>query len=323
MGQAVVSLPVTLAFADRVAGTPYTQTSESLQTLQVNTGLKCNLECKHCHLHSGPDREELMSLATMRHCLRVALDNGIDRIDITGGAPELNPHTATFIEEACAAGLHVMLRSNLTLWEEPEFRHFPSFLADRRVEVIASLPYYTPNDTNRQRGDGVFEQVIRSITLLNSMGYGKNPELVLNLVYNPGGAFLPPAQKGLENEYKKRLHEQHGIVFNNLYTITNNPSGRFVSFLEKSGNLDRYMRRLESVFNAGTLQGMMCRNQLSVAWDGSLYDCDFNLALGLKANIAANIADIAGALPIRAIRFADHCYGCTAGSGSSCGGAVV
>jgi len=323
MVQTVTDFPVALSFADRVDGTPYTQTSKHLQTLQVNVGLCCNLACTHCHLQCGPDRSEMMSLETMRQCLKVAQDNGIKTLDITGGAPELNPDILVFLKEAKDAGMHVMFRTNLVIWEDEKYSHFPELLKMHKVEIIASLPCYTQENTDQQRGDGVFTRSISSLLKLNSLGYGSNPELVLNLVYNPGGAFLPPPQEELESDYKKILLEQYGIVFNQLFTITNNPSGRFAEFIEQSGELQEYIQELEDGFNAETLPVMMCRNQLSVAWDGSLYDCDFNLALGLKANGVQNIADIKGSLPIREIHFADHCYGCTAGSGSSCGGAVV
>jgi len=244
-------------------------------------------------------------------------------LDITGGAPELNPHVPTLIMEASDAGMHIMFRSNLAVWDDEDYSAFPEFLAKHNVEVIASLPCYTQDNTDEQRGDGVFGKIISSLRRLNALGYGLKPELLLNLVYNPGGAFLPPPQEDLESDYKKILLEQYGIVFNKLFTLTNNPSGRFAQFLEQSGELKEYMQCLELGFNADTLPMIMCRTQMSVAWDGTLYDCDFNLALGLRANVRENIADIKGSVPVHDIRFSDHCYGCTAGSGSSCGGVVV
>jgi len=323
MEQVLTSLPVTQPFANRVLGTPYVQTAEQLQTLQINVGLRCNLACTHCHLYCSPARSEMMSLETMRHCLRVAQSNGIKRLDITGGAPELNPHVPTLIMEASDAGMHIMFRSNLAVWDDEDYSAFPEFLAKHNVEVIASLPCYTQDNTDEQRGDGVFGKIISSLRRLNALGYGLKPELLLNLVYNPGGAFLPPPQEDLESDYKKILLEQYGIVFNKLFTLTINPSGRFAQFLEQSGELKEYMQCLELGFNADTLPMIMCRTQMSVAWDGTLYDCDFNLALGLRANVRENIADIKGSVPVHDIRFSDHCYGCTAGSGSSCGGVVV
>jgi radical SAM/Cys-rich protein len=317
------ALPASIPFAERLNGAEWGKTLPQLGTLQVNVGRACNLACKHCHLEAGPERSELMERETMRHCLRVLAENKIPSLDITGGAPELNPHLRDFVHEAAQTGARVMLRSNLTLWEDAGHEDWPEFLAARQIEIVASLPFYAAKDTDKQRGAGVFEKVIRALRRLNALGYGREAAFSLNLVYNPGGAFLPPPQQGLENEYKKRLGEQFGIRFNHLFAITNNPGGRFAAFLERSGNLTAYMNRLEGAFNPGTLPGMMCRSQLSVSPDGGLYDCDFNQAVELPAATPRKISEIQGRLPVRPIRFANHCYACTAGSGSSCGGATA
>jgi radical SAM/Cys-rich protein len=290
--------------------------------MQANIGKKCNLACKHCHIEAGPDRTELMSGDVMRACLDAFEKQGFKTLDITGGAPELNPDFQWFVREAAGRSIHVIVRTNLAILSDGAFESLPEFYARNKAELAGSLPYYTERDTDRQRGEGVFAASIAGLRRLNGLGYGSDPELVLNLVYNPGGAFLPPNQNSLAVEYRKKLSGLYGITFNNLYTIANNPIGRFGDFLERSGNLAGYMNRLVSAFNPAAVENMMCRNQISVDWDGTLYDCDFNLALGLKAGIPSRIQDLPE-MRGRRIAFGNHCYACTAGAGSSCGGATA
>lgn len=294
----------------------------SLGVMQANIGKKCNLACKHCHIEAGPDRTELMSGDVMRACLDAFEKQGFKTLDITGGAPELNPDFQWFVREAAGRSIHVIVRTNLAILSDGAFESLPEFYARNKAELAGSLPYYTERDTDRQRGEGVFAASIAGLRRLNGLGYGSDPELVLNLVYNPGGAFLPPNQNSLAVEYRKKLSGLYGITFNNLYTIANNPIGRFGDFLERSGNLAGYMNRLVSAFNPAAVENMMCRNQISVDWDGTLYDCDFNLALGLKAGIPSRIQDLPE-MRGRRIAFGNHCYACTAGAGSSCGGATA
>ncbi len=259
-------------------------TQEQLEVLQINVGKLCNLACKHCHVEAGPARTEVMSKEVMEACIAVCKQWGFKTVDITGGAPEMNPNFEWFVDEMSKICDHIIVRSNLVILLEEKYAHLPQFFADRNIEIVASLPYYRSKETDRQRGEGVFDGVITMLQKLNTLGYGKNPELVLNLVYNPNGAFFPPEQGAMEKEYKQRLMADFGIVFNNLFTITNNPTGRFAGFLKRSGNLESYMEKLYGAFNAATLPTMMCRNQLSVSWDGQLYDCDFNQAAELQLN---------------------------------------
>jgi radical SAM/Cys-rich protein len=267
-------------FANRIDNKEFCLTNDSLSVLQVNIGRVCNLSCKHCHLEAGPDRTESMNLETMQDCLQVFWENSFTALDITGGSPEMNPHFEWLVQEASALGRKVVVRSNLVILQEKEYRHLPEFYARHNVEIVCSLPYYNAKDVNRQRGEGVFEESVFMLQELNKLGYGKKENLVVNLVYNPGGAFLPPSQAALEAEYKRKLQEQHDIVFNHLFTITNNPVGRFGLFLHRSNELEGYMTKLSNSFNADTLPYMMCRDQLSVDWDGRLYDCDYNQAFG-------------------------------------------
>ncbi|SHH84477.1 radical SAM/Cys-rich domain-containing protein [Sporobacter termitidis DSM 10068] len=299
-------------------------TQQKLDIMQVNIGKKCNLACKHCHIEAGPNRMEMMSRDVMAACLEACKKNQFRTLDITGGAPEMNPDLEWFVREAAKHGIHTIVRSNLAILNEEGCRHLPEFYAQNKVELVGSLPYYTEKDTDRQRGKGVFASCVAMLRELNGLGYGRNSALILNLVYNPGGAFLPPDQESLAVEYRKKLSELYGITFNNLYTITNNPIGRFGDFLDRSGNLAGYMDRLVSAFNPASVENMMCRNQISVDWDGTIYDCDFNLALGLTANVPYRIQDLADTgLSERKIVFGNHCYACTAGAGSSCGGATA
>lgn len=300
------------------------KSNNSIKTLQMNIGKVCNLSCKHCHVEAGPYRKESMTQEIMAKCLQIMEDNQIPILDITGGAPEMNPHFSWLIKEATNRNRHVIVRTNLTVLDLKNYAHLPELYAEHKVELVSSLPYYTQKDADRQRGDGVFQTSIKVITHLNELGFGQeNSNLEINLVYNAGGAFLPPSQKAIEADYRRALLKQHRIKFNNLYSITNVPVGRFLTFLHESGNLQRYMERLESAFNAATINQVMCRDQLSVSWDGYLYDCDFNQMLGLNCSpkhiSEFEIADYYQ----REIIMCNHCYACTAGSGSSCGGAVV
>jgi len=298
-----------------------------LEIFQVNVGKMCNQTCKHCHVDAGPDRREVMSRETMEQCL-AALDRTktLRSVDIAGGAPELNPHFRWFVEELRARDLHVMDRCNLTILETGTHRDLPAFFAENRVEVVCSLPHYAKLNTDAQRGDGVFEASIRALRRLNELGYGdKRSGLRLVLVTNPVGAFLPAAQASLEREWMRELERRHGVHFDALYTITNMPISRYLEWLEQSGNLAAYMERLVAAFNPRAAEGVMCRSTISVGWDGALYDCDFNQMLEMKAAVPQpHVRDFdAAALAKRRIAVDRHCFGCTAGAGSSCGGATT
>ncbi|MEA4924615.1 MAG: arsenosugar biosynthesis radical SAM (seleno)protein ArsS [Syntrophomonadaceae bacterium] len=318
------NVPGITPFVDRIKGTSSypLRNKGTINTLQVNVGKVCNLMCKHCHVEAGPHRTESMSRETMSRCIEIIRENTIPILDITGGAPELNPNLAWFIEEAGQTGCHIMVRTNLTALALPEHENMPEYYAGHNVELSASLPYYTEKDTDRQRGTGVFKSSIAILARLNELGYGcTNGRLKLNLVYNPGGAFLPPSQKALEVDYHRVL-KQYGISFNEVYALTNVPVGRFLVFLNNSGNLQRYMQRLAGSFNDLTVGSLMCRDQISVGWDGQIYDCDFNQMLGLNCT-CGHISDFSlEALKEREIVLGNHCYACTAGAGSSCGGAI-
>ena len=318
---------------DQVAGVPpfetkigdptLAYTAEHLNVLQINVGRLCNLACKHCHVQAGPNRTEIMGKDVMGACLTVLEQEGFQTVDITGGAPEMNPDFCWLVEEACKRCPHVIVRTNLVILLEEGYTHLPEFYRDHKVNVVCSLPHYDEKSTDRMRGDRVFQRSVQALRHLNDLGYGTDPALVLDMVYNPGGAFLPPSQTALEMEYRAHLKQEHGVVFNHLFTITNNPIGRFGEFLERSGNLNGYMTKLYGAFNPSALEGMMCRFQISVGWDGALYDCDFNQAAELPVLNRQTIFDWAehGAAP-RKICFGKHCYACTAGQGSSCGGAT-
>ncbi len=293
-------------------------TAEKPSVLQINLGRKCNLACKHCHLACGPNRKEMISREVLEACLQVYQRHGYDTIDLTGGAPEMCPDLKWFIGEAKKLCSRIILRSNGVIWLEKGYEDFPQFFADHHVELYLSLPYYRAKEADRQRGEGTFDREIRCIQALNGLGYGREPDKVLNLVYNPNGALLPPPQEAMEKEYKERLFKDYGIRFNSLFCITNNPMGRFSQFLQKSGNLEKYMRKLYQALNPSTFEGMMCRRQISVGYDGQVYDCDFNQAGELPAAGGKTIFDLAHeAYQKRRIVFGRHCYGCTAGSGSS------
>jgi radical SAM/Cys-rich protein len=298
-----------------------------IATLQINVGKLCNQTCRHCHVDAGPDRREIMSRETMTWCLRALDATDIPVVDITGGAPELNPDFRWLVDQVIARGRHVIDRCNLTILTAEGQRDLPRFFADRRVEIVASLPHYRALNTDAQRGDGVYEKSIDALKRLNAVGYGDGRSgLRLVLVTNPVGAFLPPAQASLEAEWKRELQRLHGITFDALFCITNMPISRYLEWLIASRNLERYMGRLVAAFNPATVSGLMCRTTLSVGWDGRLYDCDFNqmLDLDVDAVSAAHIRDFDPvALATRSVRVGRHCFGCTAGAGSSCGGALA
>ncbi len=300
------------------------------EILQVNVGKLCNLTCMHCHVNAGPKRKEIMTRETVDRIINWLAKTDIPTIDLTGGAPEMIPDFRYFIEGAkkLRPSRHVIDRCNLTILREPSYENLSEFLAINQVEVIASMPCYSPENVNAQRGEGVFEGSIAALRLLNSLGYGMNPELPLHLVYNPVGAFLPSSQAKLEADYKRELAAHFGIVFNKLYAITNLPIGRFASYLRHNDKLGDYMRILIDAFNPATIEGLMCRNTISVGWRGEVYDCDFNQQLGMQwssngGNERLFLWNIdPDSLEDREIMTGDHCFGCTAGAGSSCGGAI-
>lgn len=298
-----------------------------ITVFQINVGKLCNQTCRHCHVDAGPDRRETMSLETAEQCVRALAKTDIPTVDITGGAPELNPHFRWLVEQVRDLGRHVIDRCNLSVLLLPSQADLAEFMADHRVEIVASLPSYRAGQTDAQRGDGVFEKSIEALRLLNRLGYGRpDSGLTLNLVYNPVGAFLPPKQHAVEAQFKKELRTRYGIEFNRLYTITNMPISRFLEFLIESGNYEQYMTRLANAFNPAAAAGVMCRYTLSVGWDGRLYDCDFNQMLNLPLDHGApsHVRDFdPEKLHDRQIVTRNHCYGCTAGSGSSCGGSVT
>jgi radical SAM/Cys-rich protein len=299
-----------------------------LETLQVNLGYKCNQSCLHCHVNAGPSRTELMSLETVADVLAFLGISALKNLDLTGGAPELNPHFRHLVARARELGVHVIDRCNLTILSEPGQEDLGRFLAAQRVEVTASLPCYTEELVDRQRGKGVYQRSVEGLKQLNALGYGaQDSGLVLNLVYNPQGPALPPPQEKLEADYKRILGEAHGIVFNRLYTLANMPIQRFGSTLVSKGQFNQYMSLLREAHRDENLDGVMCRTLLSVDWRGYVYDCDFNqmldLPLALPGAKRPHLSDLIGRdLSGNPIAVRDHCYGCTAGQGSSCGGAL-
>lgn len=298
-----------------------------IAVFQINVGKLCNQTCRHCHVDAGPDRTERMSRETAELCIRALAQTDIPTVDLTGGAPELNPNFRWLVAQARSLGRHVTDRCNLSVLLLPSQADLAEFLAHHRVEIVASLPYYRASQTDAQRGDGIFEKSLAALRLLNRLGYGMpDSGLTLNLVHNPVGAFLPPKQDAVEAQFRKELKARHGVEFNHLYTITNMPISRFLEFLVESGNYATYMERLANAFNPAAAAGVMCRDTISVGWDGTLYDCDFNQMLDLPVE-QGTIHHIRHFNPValhhRQIVTANHCYGCTAGSGSSCGGAVT
>jgi radical SAM/Cys-rich protein len=300
---------------------------ESLMTLQVNLGYRCNQSCVHCHVDAGPRRTEVMSADTLDAVLAFLRRGSVSTLDLTGGAPELNPGFRRLVSESCERGVHVIDRCNLTILEEPGQETLAGFLADHRVEVVASLPCYLEENVDGQRGKGVFEASIRALRRLNAIGYGdEGSGLLLNLVYNPQGPSLPPPQVSLEVDYKRVLEEKYGVGFNRLLTLANMPIRRFGSILQSNGLFGEYLGLLKSAHAEANLDGVMCRTLVSVDWQGYLYDCDFNqmLDLPLDGGRRLHIADLSREdLKGRLIRVGEHCYGCTAGKGSSCGGALT
>jgi len=302
--------------------------AHAIEVLQVNVGKLCNQACAHCHVDAGPDRREVMTRETADQVVELLQRHPeIPTLDVTGGAPELNPQFRYLVAEASALGRRVVDRCNLSVLLLPSQRDLVGFLKDHRVEVTASLPSFRASGTDAQRGDGVFAKSLDALRLLNEAGYGRGEGLVLNLVHNPVGSFLPGDQASLERDYKRELQLRHGIVFDRLYTITNMPISRFLEHIERSGNLHRYMELLVSAFNPVAADGVMCRTYLSVGWDGTLYDCDFNQMLEMPTNHGAprTLGALLAADTVvpRQVVTDRHCFGCTAGAGSTCAGAVA
>lgn len=297
-----------------------------LEIFQINMGKMCNQVCKHCHVDAGPDRKEIMTREVMILCLEAIKKSGATTVDLTGGAPEMNPDFRWFVEEISKLNKHIIVRCNLTIIvANPKYNDLPDFFKKHQVEVVSSLPYFTATRTDAQRGNGVFDKSIQALKMLNEMGYGvEGTGLLLNLVYNPSGAFLPGKQQDLEKEFKSRLNTRFDIQFNSLYTITNIPVSRFLDYLISSNNYEAYMETLVSAYNATAAEGVMCRNTISVGWDGYLFDCDFNQMLDLKLKEKNHIREFdLDSFGIREIIVNQHCYGCTAGAGSSCGGTTT
>lgn len=302
-------------------------TATGISVFQINVGKLCNQTCRHCHVEAGPDRKERMTRETAELCMAALEKTSIPTVDITGGAPELNANFRYLVERSRELGRHVMDRSNLTVLLLPSQAGLAEFLAQHQVEIIASLPYFLEQQTDAQRGLGVFSKSIEAIRMLNALGYGTpGSGLTLNFVFNPAGAFLPPAQHAIEADFRRELRRRYGIEFNSLYALANVPIGRFRDFLDASGNYEPYMQRLVQAYNPVAAAGVMCRYTLSIGWDGTLYDCDFNQMLGLETNhgAPAHIRDFSvEMLNRRQIVTGQHCYACTAGGGSSCTGASV
>jgi len=300
--------------------------TEGIEVLQVNVGKLCNQTCGHCHVDAGPDRREAMSRETADKVVELLRrHDGMTTLDITGGAPELNPQFRYLVDQGVKLGRRVVDRCNLTVLTLPAQSDLVEFLADREVEITASLPSFRSTGTDAQRGDGVFAKSISALKKLNEAGYGKGGGRVLNLVHNPVGAFLPGSQTSLERDYRRELSLRHGIVFDRLFAITNMPISRFLEFLERTGNTERYMQLLVRAFNPSAVRGVMCRTHLSVGWDGTLYDCDFNqmLAMAVDHGAPRTLDSLLQSNELsRRIRTGPHCFGCTAGAGSSCGGVV-
>jgi radical SAM/Cys-rich protein len=324
-------MPPTVApFAHRVRQEGQSLHRLAIDTVQINVGKLCNQACVHCHVEAGPKRTEILD----RHTAELTLDfiraAAPQTVDITGGAPELNPSFRWLVEQNRGEGRHVIDRCNLTILFESGQEDLPQFLADQRVEIVASLPCYSEGNVTKQRGQGVYDKSIEALRRLNRIGYGTDDSgLVLNLVYNPVGAYLPPPQATLEIDYKRELGDNFGITFNHLYTITNMPIARFAHALRRDNKAEVYMELLASAFNPATLDGLMCRRQVSISWDGYLYDCDFNQMLDMKVGGGKPFrlgekpsAELVRLLEQRAILVDSHCYGCTAGAGSSCGGTL-
>jgi len=316
-------------FKDKIAQTGHFPLKpKKLEVLQINVGYMCNQVCSHCHVDAGPDRKEIMTRDTMRQCLEVIKKTGAHTLDLTGGAPEMNPDFRWFVEEAAKAGIKdFIVRSNLTIIRaNKKYYDLPEFFKKHNVHVISSMPYYKREKTDKQRGDGVFDKSIKALQMLNEVGYGiEGSSLRLDLVYNPSGAYLPTDQAALERDFKIALKEDFNIDFHNLFAITNLPVSRFLEYLIASDNYEDYMYALVEAYNPMAVENVMCTNTLSISWDGWLYDCDFNQMLGLK--VASKVKHISeyneDLLQNRNIIISQHCYGCTAGAGSSCQGTVA
>ncbi|TYP77263.1 arsenosugar biosynthesis radical SAM (seleno)protein ArsS [Aquimarina intermedia] len=316
-------------FSDKIAESGHkTLRPNKLEILQINVGYMCNQVCEHCHVDAGPDRKEIMTKETMSHCLEVIKNTGAHTLDLTGGAPEMNPNFRWFVEEASKAGIKdFIVRSNLTIIRaNKKYHDLPDFFKKYNVHVVSSMPHWTRGKTDKQRGDGVFDKSIKALQELNKRGYGMpGSDLKLDLVYNPSGAFLPGDQGALERDFKKALSEDFDIQFHNLFTITNLPISRFLDYLIASENYEDYMYALVDAYNPGAVANVMCTNTISISWDGYLFDCDFNQMLDLK--VASKIQHIKdyneNILNNRDIIISQHCYGCTAGAGSSCQGTVA
>ena len=317
-------------FAEKLGADSLSLRRAHPEILQVNVGKLCNLTCMHCHVNAGPKRKEIMTRETIDRIINWLSNTDIPIVDFTGGAPEMIPDFRYFIErvKALEPSRHMIDRCNLTILLERDYEDLPEFLATNKVEIIASMPCYSAKNVDAQRGEGVFDGSIAALQLLNSLGYGIDPELPLHLVYNPIGVFLPPPQDELQVDYERELREHFGIVFNKLYALTNLPIGRFASYLRHNGQLQAYMELLIHAFNPATIGGLMCRNTISVGWRGEVYDCDFNQQLGMQWSADGKskplfLWDIdPDSLEHREIMTGDHCFGCTAGAGSSCGGAI-
>jgi radical SAM/Cys-rich protein len=315
-------------FSDRLAAEGLQLRRARPEILQVNVGKLCNLTCVHCHVNAGPKRKEIMSRETIDRIIDWLAKTEIATVDLTGGTPEMIPDFCYFIErvKALQPSRHVIDRCNLTILLEPGYEHLAEFLARHKIEVIASMPCYSRKNVNAQRGEGVFEGSIKALQLLNSLGYGTDVDLPLHLVYNSVGAFLPGPQAELEADYKRELGQHFGILFNKLYTITNLPIARFASYLRHNNKLEEYMELLICAFNPTTIDGLMCRNTVSVGWRGEVYDCDFNQQLGMQWQNGKPLFlwDVDPTkIDNREIMTGEHCFGCTAGAGSSCAGALV
>ncbi len=308
-------------FQDKVQSVrPGPLLAREIEVLQVNLGYQCNMACRHCHVSAGPNRTETMDKALVDDVLRVLVENPVKTLDITGGAPELNPHFRRLVSEARKAGKRVIVRTNLTIFFEPGMGDLPEFYRDHDAELVASLPCYLEENIAAVRGNGAFKKSMEALRRLNGLGFGETTNRPLSLVYNPGGAFLPPLQSALEADYKRELRDRYGISFTRLYVFTNMPIGRFGEALVASGAFRQYLDMLASAFNPDTLDNIMCRTIVSVGWDGRLYDCDFNqvLGLGVDPDRPQHIRDFDyDALARRRLTVDDHCFGCTAGQGST------
>jgi radical SAM/Cys-rich protein len=322
------ALPVSpVSFEEKLTQNNLKLRSNDVEILQINVGKLCNQACKHCHVDASPTRTEIIERQTIDACLKVLREHKVPTLDITGGAPELVPDFRYLVTEARKTGAKIMVRHNLTVMFEEGFEDLADFFAENKVEVICSLPYFMQQQTDAQRGEGVFDKSVEALKKLNAVGYGiEGSELILNLVYNPVGAFLPPEQSAIEADFKRELEARYEIVFNNLYTITNMPIARYLDWLRRSRNEKSYMQKLVNAFNPSTVESLMCRNTLSVDWRGNLYDCDFNQMLEIPVTkaVGQKIEDFSpDSFLNRQIMTNAHCFGCTAGSGSSCGGTVT